>query len=166
MYKKVLMAVDASPQSMKTAEHVVEMVKNGIIGKITLVNVVPEAKEEKPRWPGEFGAEVAPMRPVNLETRFAVESRLAPVLDIFEAAGVAAELQILLGKPSEVICSLATEGNYDLVITGSRGLNHLEGVLMESTSARILSSAGCPVMVFNPIPKTVPVVPANQLYEF
>lgn len=166
MYKKALMAVDATPETARTAEHVVEMVKNGLIGKLTLVHAVQEPNEKKPRWPGEFGVEVEPVRPVSLGTRFTVEGKLSHVLDIFETEGVAVDLQILVGKPDEVILNLTAQGEYDLVVTGSRGLNHLEGVLMGSVSTRVLAQAGCPVMVFNPVPRDVarPEVPA--FYEF
>lgn len=166
MYKKVLVAVDASERSVKMAEHAVQLNQAGVIGKINLVHVVLEANEEKPRWPGEYGIELVPGRPANLETRLVVESKLAPVLDVFEEAGVAVDLQVLVGEPVEVICKLAQEGDYDLVIVGSRGLNRLEGLLMDSISSRVLAAAGCPVMVLNPIPKAEPVVPENQFWEF
>ncbi|NPV90020.1 MAG: universal stress protein [Firmicutes bacterium] len=165
MYKKVLMAIDATPETEKTAEHVAEMVKNGLIGRLTLVHAVLEPNERKPRWPGEFGVEVETVRPVTLETRFAVEGKLAHVLDIFEAEGVAVDLQILVGKPEEVILHLTADGGYDLVITGSRGLNHLEGVLMGSVSSKILAQAGCPVMVFNPVPRDLAPPRAPEFYE-
>jgi len=49
--------------------------------------------------------------------------------------------------PSEETIQEATEGGYDLIVTGSRGLSAIKGYLMGSVSNRVTKHAPCPVLV-------------------
>ncbi|MFL0755937.1 MAG: universal stress protein, partial [Prochlorococcus sp.] len=62
-----------------------------------------------------------------------------------EQAGLPCEVLERQGKPAFVICDVADELNVDLIVMGTRGVN-LEGD-SESTAARVIQLAPCPVLV-------------------
>ena len=62
-----------------------------------------------------------------------------------EQAGISCEVLEKQGKPAFVICDVADELNVDLIVMGTRGLNLEED--QESTAARVIQLAPCPVMV-------------------
>lgn len=51
------------------------------------------------------------------------------------------------GSPSKLICSIAEEKRYDLIVMGARGLSYVQGVLVGSTTEAVLKSSPCPVMI-------------------
>ena len=61
--------------------------------------------------------------------------------------GVRHEDLVEVGSPAKIICRIAREKEYDLVIMGSRGLNVLEDIVLGSVSHYVLSHAPCPVMI-------------------
>ena len=75
------------------------------------------------------------------------EALLAPYVARFrELVGEPAVL-IREGRPGDVIVDEAGNGDYDLVIMGSRGLSDLGGMLVGSSAHRVLSAARCPVLI-------------------
>lgn len=52
-----------------------------------------------------------------------------------------------VGNPAQTIIDYASEGNFDLIVIGSRGLGSIKGVLMGSVSMKVVQMAGCPVTV-------------------
>ncbi len=77
----------------------------------------------------------------------AAEVLLAPYVARFrELVGEPAVL-IREGRPGDVIVDEAGNGDYDLVIMGSRGLSDLGGMLVGSSAHRVLSAARCPVLI-------------------
>lgn len=75
------------------------------------------------------------------------EKVLAPHAAKLRAIGVEPALIIREGKAGDIIVDEAADGNYDLVVMGSRGLSGLEGLLMGSATHKVLSASRCPVLV-------------------
>ena len=55
--------------------------------------------------------------------------------------------RMLIGVPGDVICHLARLEHYDLIVVGARGESLIAGLLLGSTSHRVLQLASCPVLV-------------------
>jgi len=64
-----------------------------------------------------------------------------------EEAGLAADQQVETGAPGPAICRAAADGNFDMVVLGSRGRGELKSLLVGSTSAAVIHGAPCPVLV-------------------
>lgn len=62
-----------------------------------------------------------------------------------EQAGVPCEVVERQGKPAFVICDVADELNVDVIVMGTRGVNLVQD--SESTAARVIQLAPCPVLV-------------------
>jgi nucleotide-binding universal stress UspA family protein len=55
--------------------------------------------------------------------------------------------EILEGDPASAIIEVAKVRNSDLIVMGSRGLGRLAGLLLGSTSQKVVSHATCPVLI-------------------
>jgi len=58
-----------------------------------------------------------------------------------------AEARIERGDPGVVICDVAADGDFDLVVVGSHGHGVLKRLLIGSVSNHVLQHAPCPVLV-------------------
>jgi len=55
--------------------------------------------------------------------------------------------EVLEGPPAEAILTVAETRKVDLIVMGTRGLGRLAGLLIGSVSQRVVSQAGCPVLL-------------------
>ena len=63
--------------------------------------------------------------------------------------GVSAQLytEMIEGDPAETILEVARTRDSDLIVMGARGMGRLQGLLLGSTSQKVLSLAPCPVLI-------------------
>ncbi|MCP9785220.1 universal stress protein [Cyanobium sp. N5-Cardenillas] len=125
MFDTVLFPIDQSRQTMETAAVALQLAqRHG--SRIVLLSVV-EAEEGVMHDPA------------------AVAQLLEQARASFTQAGVACEVLEREGKPAFVIGDVADEINADVIVMGTRGIT-LEGD-HQSTAARVLQLAPCPVLV-------------------
>jgi nucleotide-binding universal stress UspA family protein len=125
MFDTVLFPIDQSRQTMETAAVALQLAqRHG--SRIVLLSVV-EAEEGAMHDPA------------------AVAQLLEQARASFTQAGVACEVLEREGKPAFVIGDVADEINADVIVMGTRGIT-LEGD-HQSTAARVLQLAPCPVLV-------------------
>ena len=55
--------------------------------------------------------------------------------------------EMIEGNPAETIIELARTRNSDVIIMGARGLGKLPGLVLGSTSQKVVSYAPCPVLI-------------------
>jgi nucleotide-binding universal stress UspA family protein len=55
--------------------------------------------------------------------------------------------KLVQGRPAHEIINVATEGNVDLVVMGSRGRGGVTQLLLGSVSDRVADNAPCPVLI-------------------
>ena len=51
------------------------------------------------------------------------------------------------GDPAKIIIEIANSQNYDLIITGSRGMSAFKELLVGSVTLKVIHHVQCPVMV-------------------
>jgi nucleotide-binding universal stress UspA family protein len=98
--------------------------------------------------PGPYGGEFMRIASPASEQRFRqrAEQRVADALAAVELPpGLDVEVEVSDGHPVEVL--LARARRADLVVTGSRGLGGVSGLLLGSVSRQLLHHAECPVAV-------------------
>jgi nucleotide-binding universal stress UspA family protein len=125
MFETVLFPIDHSRQTMETAAVALKLAQQH--GSRLVVLSVVEAEEGAMHDPA------------------AVAQLLEQARSSFQQAGVACEVIEREGKPAFVIGDVADEINADLIVMGTRGIT-LE-TDQESTAARVIQLAPCPVMV-------------------
>ena len=124
MFDTVLFPIDNSRQKMETAAVAIQLAqRHG--SRVVLLSVVEEE-----------GA---------MHNPAAVTQLLEQARASFEQAGLACDVFERAGKPAFVIGDVADEVNADLIIMGTRGISLEED--QQSTAARVIQLAPCPVMV-------------------
>jgi nucleotide-binding universal stress UspA family protein len=132
LYKKILVPVDGSENSIRALKEAIKVAKmTG--GTITLLNVAPS---------GSLHA---------LHSSEMVHDKdkgvLADGQKLAETEGILVETLLLKGQIVDQIVKAAKEGNFDLIVVGARGLIKLEEIMLGSVSHGVTAKATCPVIV-------------------
>lgn len=70
-----------------------------------------------------------------------------PYLEMLDKAGISYVERLLETPASAAIVEAAESEKCELIIMGSRGLSNLQGLIVGSTTTRVLHLAHCPVLV-------------------
>lgn len=139
MFTNILVAIDGSDMSRKAFATALSMVKE-LGSKLSIIYVgriipVPdgmaiEAMEELYDAIAKAGADI-----LNKEK------------DLAESQGVSADIFYSEGDPASQIITKAKEGNFDLVVIGSRGLGAFKELMLGSVSHRVSQMSPVPVLI-------------------
>ncbi len=138
---KILVPVDASDTSAKTVEAILAL-KERFPCPLTLLHVV-DLDRLAYRMIPDF--QVAMIREA---ARKSGELLLKTRKELFDRAGMPSFGRLELGSPREVICRVANEEHFQLLIIGRRGLGEIRDVLFGSVANHVLHHVRCPVLLF------------------
>jgi nucleotide-binding universal stress UspA family protein len=141
METKILVPVDGSATSTKTIDAIIAR-KERFPASLTLLHVV-DLDRLAYRMIPDF--QVAMIRE---HARRAGEQLLSGYQDLFARAGMTTELRLEFGSPREVICHIANDEGFELLILGRRGLGEIRDVLFGSVANHALHHVRCPVLLF------------------
>ncbi|TNF47974.1 MAG: universal stress protein [Deltaproteobacteria bacterium] len=143
--KKIIVAIDGSPQSDKAAEEAVRLASISgakIKSKLYAVMVLPNMKT--PSFTDFFPDKPATEMPGWQEKR----DRLFYVVEKVAAeAAVDLESMVMYGDPAEELIMLAEEKNCDVIVVGSSGKGRMKRTLLGSVSTKISLHAHCSVYI-------------------
>jgi nucleotide-binding universal stress UspA family protein len=137
MFERILLAVDGSEHAVHAARVAADLARC-MESELRIV----VAYDPIPPFLGE----------PNMQE--AINARLEDAQTILEKAetevgevpgGVHGEM--LEGNPAEAIIEVAKTRKSDLIVMGSRGLGRLAGLVLGSTSQKVVSHAPCPVLI-------------------
>ena len=138
MFKHILLAVDGSDHAMRAAKVASEMAR--CVKAVELRVVV--AYDPIPPYLGE----------PNLQG--AINARLDDAQDVLQkAVNAVGEIpgeihtELIEGNSAEAIIEVAKTRKSDVIVMGSRGLGRLAGLVLGSTSQKVVSHAPCPVLI-------------------
>ncbi len=135
--KKILVPVDGSEYSLKATTYAAEFAK--LVGaEVLLLNC-------RMQVPPMLSSEAYEQAKVSLTNRS--NELLEPFRELLRRAGISFADRILEGPVEDAIVQLADFEKCDQIIMGSRGHSDLEGLLVGSTTHRVLQIAACPVTV-------------------
>lgn len=88
-------------------------------------------------------------QPPEGETRehWLSEERFEPMRKLLEATSVPWDRRVEEGTPPNVICEVAEQGDYDMIVIGRRGMSSVGRWLVGSVSDRVVRHAPCTVTV-------------------
>ena len=145
MFKKVLVPVDGSEDSIRAVDHCIELAKSMTVEKIILLHVstIPDRLQS---ISGKLGSMFFQMKDQLTEYG---EEKLAEAKQRIEEnnKNVVVETKLGFGDASYNIVEEATKENCDLIVIGSRGLSGLESKLMGNVSNYVVQNAKCTVTV-------------------
>ncbi len=138
MFDKILLAVDGSTHAGHATKIAAEMARNQKAEELRIV----VAYDIIPPYFGE----------PNMQ--FAINARMqeaqAILQQTIQAIGdVPCEIhtELIEGSPAEAIIDVAATRNSNIIVMGSRGLGKLAGLLVGSTSQKVVAHAPCPVLI-------------------
>jgi nucleotide-binding universal stress UspA family protein len=143
--KKILVAVDGSPQSDKAAEEAVRLAAaaaSRMKSKVYAVLVLPGMRPSS--FTDFFPSPPATERPDWEETRkrlFYVVEKIAAELEI------PLEILVVYGDAAEEILNLAEERECDVIVIGSSGKGRMKRTLLGSVSTKVALHARCSVYI-------------------
>ena len=139
-YRHVLVAFDASSEAQLALAHAVAMAQV-YRAKVALVAVVPPPPLLSWQAPGG-------MLGIHEAEQEELEKALREAAD-----GVPDDLsvttQLLDGDPARELLRLARDGDFDVIVMGSRGRGRVTAALLGSVSNRVMHDARVPVIVIH-----------------
>ena len=149
MFNKILVALDGSEHSNKALECALDLGEKygSDIVILTVVKTVPTAPigyvhdptGAPPAWIGTYLKEMRISREKLLKETLEKSKKAKQDLNISK--------KLVEGRPSDKIVDTAKDGNFDLIVMGSRGLGGIKEFLLGSVSDRVADDAECPVMI-------------------
>jgi nucleotide-binding universal stress UspA family protein len=142
---KILLATDASKDATKAAQMASDIANiSGSelhvlhVGNMKEFHVAPGAEQS-----------FSPRTPSLTDVREKAEKTLGEaVRQVEEVGGTVAQAHMRMGDPDEEILKFCEEqGDFGLIIMGSRGLGPIKRRLMGSVSESVVRHARCPVLV-------------------
>lgn len=138
-FKKILVPFDGSDHSKQALEQAV-FLANLCQAELTLLHAV------------DLNRKISSFEQVSTGGYIPNELKEDGYKIIYAAAAMVPEhikttSVVEIGIPAEIITAVCSEGDYDLIIMGSRGLNKFKQLFMGSVSQYVLTHAPCPVMV-------------------
>ena len=137
---KIIVAVDLSPHSVKTATYGAEFAKS-VGAAVTLLHVFP------PEPTPEFASEGL-YESVERGRRL-MASKLTKLVEQVRQTGVKCDDDFRVGDPAEQVTAAAHDLHADLIIAASHHPGFLGRLFGLDQAPRILHRATCPVLVYH-----------------
>lgn len=138
MFDNLLLAVDGSDHSMRAAQYAGDLAR--ALGS-SIVRIVV-AFEQIPDYLGEPNRQQA------------IDARLQQANGILQKAqdavgSIPGEIhtELIEGSPAEAVIEIARTRRSSVIVMGSRGLSNMAGLVLGSTSQKVVSHAPCPVLI-------------------
>jgi nucleotide-binding universal stress UspA family protein len=138
MFEKVLLAVDGSEHALRAARTAADLARTVNAKEFRIV----VAYDSIPPYLGE----------PNMQ--FAIDARLEEAKTILDHAikevgklPCETHTEVIEGSEAEAIINVANTRQSDVIVMGSRGHGTLAGLLLGSTSQKVVSHAPCPVLI-------------------
>ena len=151
MYQKILVAYDGSEPSKHALDHAVNIAERWG-SELEILSVVPRVM--MPVFPDEgFGA--APITAAQDMSDYQDKMRSIYQASLEEAendvkesfSNINVSTRLLEGRPSSIIVDEAENNDFDLIVIGSRGIGGITGLILGSTSRRVVESCTKPILV-------------------
>lgn len=138
MFERILLAVDGSEHALHATRKAAELAR--LMKPIEFRIVV--AYDPIPLYLGEPNMQIA-------ITNRKGEAEEVLNMAVKEVGSLPCEIhtELLEGDPASAILEVATVRKSDVIVMGSRGLGRLAGLLLGSTSQKVVSHAPCPVLI-------------------
>ncbi|NTW04774.1 MAG: universal stress protein [Peptococcaceae bacterium] len=143
MYEKILVPLDGSVQSQRSAEYAIELAKS-MNSQVVFIHVIPVLP---PYERHQSGSSESAYQHLHDDLRQSGEGIIENAKALFGKEDINASYRLLWGNPAMEICHFAKEEDISLIVMGNRGLGEIKGYLIGSISNRVVRHASCPVMI-------------------
>ena len=140
---KILACTDGSEHSRKVLQQAA-LIAKCTNGGVTVINVEDFIPHLANNWPYHSEEYVKEIEEKNKENAARV---IADAEKFFEEQNIQIKTLIKKGHPSETITKVASEGRFDMVVIGSRGLGGLKKLLLGSVSNAVAQGIETNVLI-------------------
>jgi len=135
IFKRVVVAVDGSPQSSKTIKVALDLTRR-YGSRVTIVHV-----REHDRYEGDD---------VDLGPAISPQALIDQAVERFRAEGLATEgvvRHVSPGGTPEQIVLVAEDQGAQLIVMGTRGMTEWKSLLLGGVANKVVTHAPCPVLL-------------------
>lgn len=143
---RILLATDGSVYAFKAAEFTAGLCKRMTDVEVTIVYIVDTSLITSSMAAG-MGMTVSTTALFPDELEKVGNKTLQMTQERFAAAGTKAQTRMARGRPAEVICSIAEQEKFDMIVVGSSGMGKIAGIFLGSVSDKVVHRARVPVVV-------------------
>lgn len=137
---KILLAVDGSKYAKKAAEKALDLVK-ALQAELTVITVaIPVFAPIDKSQAGHHDD------PLGKQKELAADI-LTNYINFFEKENIDIKVKLKEGDPATEICKTATEGDFYMIIMGSRGLTGIKRAILGSVANYVVQSCKIPTLV-------------------
>lgn len=152
MYTKILVPYDKSEPAQHALAEAVELASATPEGSVTVLNVVDHADFNPETF--KIAARMAGVAADAIDAAAMIkegdDAELAEIkqatADIIAGHEDAVEYEVAAGSPHDAITAFATQGGYDCIVMGHRGLGAVRGML-GSVCYSVLHKTAVPVLI-------------------
>ena len=147
---KLLVCTDGSEQSKNAMDKALEIASGCRVDQVTLINVYEKTDDLPPESHDRIPItkeDVKMIKQLRDHEKGDRRSLLEENAEYFKKHNIQVDTMAECGHPAEVITRVANEGNYDMIVIGSRGLGGLKKLLLGSVSNSVLQEAKSSVLV-------------------
>lgn len=146
MYKRILVPLDGSKTAECALTHVINLVRSGAAGEVTLLSVISVHIPGRGDIPGVIDMKMLRENLLTESKRYLadVESRLA-------SEGINVKKESVEGsRPAETISDYANNNGIDMIVIATHGYTGLKKLMFGSVAFGVLHEAHVPVMLIRP----------------
>ncbi|GAE36888.1 universal stress protein [Halalkalibacter akibai] len=134
MFANLVLAVDGSEPSLRASEQALVLAEKsqGYVYLVYVVDRYERRKNNKQPFDHMSKKQIEEIKQIERKAR---------------SKQINVQVIILKGEPAKAILNFANEKAVDLIVVGSRGLNHLQQLVLGSVSYKIMKNAPCSVLI-------------------
>ena len=138
MFEKILLAADGSEHALHAARKAAELARAMNSKEFRIV----VAYDPIPPYLGD------PYMQSAIDERLKIaETVLKNAVEAVGELPCEMHTELIVGDAAESIINVAAVRSSDIIVMGSRGLGRLAGLLLGSTSQKVVAHAPCPVLI-------------------
>ena len=144
---KVLLATDGSEYSQKAAQYTGQLCQKLEDCEITALYVKNLSFSVLGLAEEPYFETLPDSKLMQEQLDKVASSALAAAQEVLKDSGRRVTLRSEWGRPPDVICRVAEQENFDLIVVGERGMGGIVGFFLGSVSQRVATRAKVPVLI-------------------
>lgn len=147
MLKKILVAVDGSPESVGAAR-LAMTIASKFGSEVNLLHVFRPLQDDYSKT-DLAGFQLPSQAEVDAEQWRSYGKQIVDkVSEEVKLPDITMVLEVGYGNPAAVIVQNAEQGHFDLIVIGNRGLGGIKESILGSVSNKVSHLAKCPVLIY------------------
>lgn len=151
MYKKILLAIDGSPNSERALQKVIELQKNWN-SKVVMIHSIKHSKNlllPQIGLTSGYGSYYINEQEILEESNRESEKLLFSMQERFKKENLLVETRVILDEhPEDYIERIVSEEQFDLVVIGTKGIHSKRNqLIIGSVAQKVVKHVACDILI-------------------